>query len=109
MKPLSKQERLDVDIRFLLANERTLLAWVRTGVALQAGGLALNHFGSSQNGWVGVVIILLGTITAGIGYIRFRAADRAIRCGQLPTPGYGPTLEVGSVMAVGLVILLAYR
>lgn len=30
---------LDVDARFLLANERTLLAWVRTSLTLLAAGV----------------------------------------------------------------------
>ena len=29
------------DYRFTLANERTLLAWLRTGLALVAGGVAV--------------------------------------------------------------------
>ncbi|MFC7482946.1 YidH family protein [Luedemannella flava] len=33
--------RRDIDVRFLLANERTLLAWLRTALALMAGGVAL--------------------------------------------------------------------
>jgi putative membrane protein len=31
------------DYRFTLANERTFLAWVRTGLALDAAGLAVLH------------------------------------------------------------------
>ena len=30
---------MDVDARFLLANERTLLAWVRTSLTLLAAGV----------------------------------------------------------------------
>ena len=30
----------DPDYRFTLANERTFLAWIRTALALSAGGLA---------------------------------------------------------------------
>src|SRR5690606_38863468 len=32
------------DYRFSLANERTFLAWIRTGLALIAGGLAVAQF-----------------------------------------------------------------
>ena len=35
--------KIDIDVRFLLANERTLLAWIRTAVTLQAGGLAVTQ------------------------------------------------------------------
>ncbi|MHA7279859.1 YidH family protein [Arthrobacter sp. MDT2-2] len=35
----------DPDPRFTLANERTFLAWIRTALALIAGGVALEVFG----------------------------------------------------------------
>lgn len=97
---------LDPDVRFLLANERTLLAWIRTGLALQAGGFALAHFsdGSTSGQVAGILAILFGGFMAVIGYSRFRAADRAIRRGELPRQGVGPTLEVGIVVLTALVL-----
>jgi putative membrane protein len=107
--PISAEDRFDPDVRFLLANERTLLAWVRTGLALQAGGLALAHFSSDQfAGPFGVFIVLFGALTAAMGYSRYHAADRAIRRAQLPLPGVGPVLEVGLVVMVGLAFTAAY-
>ena len=32
------------DVRFSLANERTFLAWIRTALALLAGGIAVEAF-----------------------------------------------------------------
>jgi putative membrane protein len=99
---------LDIDIRFLLANERTLLAWIRTGLALQAGGFALAHFsdGSTSGEAAGILAILFGGAMAVIGYSRFRAADKAIRDGRLPRQGVGPTLEVGIVVLTAIVLAL---
>ena len=102
----SKLGGLDPDIRFLLANERTLLAWIRTGLALQAGGFALAHFsdGSTGSQVGGILAILFGGCMALIGYSRFRAADTAIRSGNLPRTGVGPTIEVIIVILTALVL-----
>ena len=102
----SKPEQLDVDVRFLLANERTLLAWVRTALALIAGGIALTQFGERTKFQIalGVATILIGACMAVVGYIRFRSADKAIRSGHLPALGYGHVFQVGGVIGFALVL-----
>jgi putative membrane protein len=97
----------DPDARFLLANERTLLAWVRTALTLVAGGLILTQLAdtSTMRLGVGVTAILSGAIMAVLGYVRFRAADRAIRAAQLPIRGRGPAIQV--LMVIGFAIAIA--
>ncbi|MBC7581392.1 DUF202 domain-containing protein [Aeromicrobium sp.] len=101
-----KSGGLDPDVRFLLANERTLLAWIRTGLALQAGGFALAHFSDGGVGSevAGILAILFGGFMAIIGYNRFRVADTAIRNGVLPKQGAGPKLEVAVVVLTAIVL-----
>ncbi|MFI5270706.1 MAG: YidH family protein [Candidatus Saccharimonadales bacterium] len=102
------KSRFEPDIRFLLANERTLLAWIRTSIALQAGGLVLAHFSSNAiiQRVASVLIVGLGGWTAYIGYSRFKAADNAIRSEQLPSIGYAPPIQAGSVIIVAIVLIL---
>lgn len=102
----SKKEKLDVDARFLLANERTLLAWIRTSLAVEAGGLALATV-HKQRPIIGVTILLLGAVVAWIGYHRYRAADRAIRAGELPHAGTGPALQVYGIVAIAILLAIA--
>ena len=106
---MNKQEKLDVDIRFLLANERTLLAWIRTALTMQAGGIALAHFVSdSVLGFAtGITAIIAGAVFAVIGYRRFRAADKAIRAGKLPRLDKGPASEVALIVMIAVVLGLA--
>lgn len=102
------KNRFEPDIRFLLANERTLLAWIRTSIALQAGGLALAHFSSNViiQHVVSILIVGLGGWMAYMGYSRFRAADRAIRDEKLPSIGYAPLIQAGSVIIIAVVLML---
>lgn len=92
---------LDVDIRFLLANERTLLAWVRTGLTLIAGGVAVAFISpESKYGTIaGLGAILFGGILSFVGYVRYQVADAAIRAGKLPATGIG-----GFIVVLGVAI-----
>lgn len=99
-------QELDVDVRFLLANERTLLAWIRTSLAVQAGGLALSAV-HKHHPYIGIIILLLGAIVAIIGYHRFRVADRSIRSHHLPPAGTGPALQVYGIVAIALLLAIA--
>ncbi len=99
---------LDPDTRFLLANERTLLAWVRTALALMAGGLAFTQIGAKTLAQtsLGLIVILSGALVAVTGYQRYLAADIAIRAGRLPGAGHGPGLQVAGIvfLAFGLAV-----
>lgn len=100
------QQELDVDIRFLLANDRTLLAWVRTSLAVLAGGLVLMQVHKGHQ-IIGIVVLAAGALVALIGYSRYRAADRAIRAGRLPHTGYGPAAEVALVVCLAVALGVA--
>jgi len=104
------KKRLDPDARFLLANERTFLAWIRTALAVMVGGIALAQLGhdSTTQQTVGVVVILLGGFMAVIGYLRFQAADRAIRQGQLPVTGREPLIQTGGILAVAVILVITH-
>ncbi len=77
-------------IRDRLANERTLLAWLRTGLAFMGLGLVIARFAwlarvagiadaeSMHARIVGIVLVLIGGATAGLGAERTRAYARII-------------------------------
>lgn len=100
---------IDVDIRFLLANERTLLAWIRTGLTIIAGGVAVAFIATdSRYGTIaGVGAIAFGGILAIIGYIRYQVADAAIRSGKLPATGIGGIVVVLGTIIFTIMLLLA--
>lgn len=104
----SKNEMIDPDVRFLLANERTLLAWIRTALAVVAGGVALTQIGKDSNAQniIGIAAIMLGGFMAVVGYIRFQAADKAIRRGELPTIGREPIIQAASVAVIAFALII---
>jgi putative membrane protein len=103
-------DRREPDYRFSLANERTLLAWVRTALALDVAGLGVVRFapplaGEAGRELVGGVLILLGAVSAWSGYRRFLATDQAIRAGD-PLPAHAAPRVLAAVLAVVSVVVL---
>jgi putative membrane protein len=98
---------VDPDARFLLANERTLLAWLRTSVTVQAGGVGILHFAPSLdlNGLIGAALILVGAVCGLSGYRRWAVADQAIRRGELPRRGTGPGVVALAVVLLAIILL----
>jgi len=102
------KNELDIDVRFVLANERTLLAWIRTGLTLIAGGVAVAFIATDSNygTLAGLGAIAFGGLLSAIGYTRYRAADSAIREGVLPSTGVGGLLVVVGVIVFAVVLIL---
>ena len=101
----------DPDYRFSLANERTFLAWIRTALALAAGGLGatalLEDFPGEE--YLGLALLALSFITAGLSYRRWALAETAMRLGQPLPPSRLPLLlaVAVSVVAVASAVLVA--
>jgi putative membrane protein len=103
------------DYRFSLANERTLLAWARTALGLEAAGLGVIRFAPPLAGGrelLGAALVALGGLAAWNGYRRFVAVDRAIRAdARLPVSRAPLVLSasLAAMAAVAIVLLLADR
>lgn len=104
------------DPRWSLANERTLLAYSRTALALVVAGLAVSgsHAVAGAPAWlaaVGLPMIALGAVLAYSSRGRFLEAQHAMRTGEpLPPPSTAALLPYGiALIAVAAVALAAYQ
>ncbi len=103
----------DPDYRFSLANERTFLAWIRTSLAIIAGGVAVltlvPEFGPSWSRHaVGILLLLLASVVAGVSFRRWERAELALRTGQsLPPPSLLRIVSGGVAACALLVLVLA--
>ncbi|BDZ55834.1 hypothetical protein GCM10025870_29070 [Agromyces marinus] len=85
-EPSWRREGTDPDYRFTLANERTFLAWIRTALALLAGGVLLDQFAIGLEPRIVVLILaIVLAVSAAVlsigAYTRWRANEVAMRHG----------------------------
>jgi putative membrane protein len=98
------------DYRFSLANERTFLAWIRTGLALIAGGLACAQFLpplpiAHLRELISVALLLLGGIVALRAVDHWARTERAMRTGtDLPASRFPAILAI--VVFLGAILLM---
>ncbi|UTT69681.1 DUF202 domain-containing protein [Arthrobacter sp. DNA4] len=96
------------DPRFTLANERTFLAWIRTSLALLAGGVAVEAFMADlfdprlRKG-LAVLLLVLALLIGGGSFFRWLNVERAIRRkAPLPLPWIAPVLAIGGGVAAAI-------
>jgi putative membrane protein len=114
-------------LRLHQANERTLLAWVRTGIALMAFGFAIARFGvflrqvaalrpaplphsSFGSSWVGAALVALGMLANLLATLRFASIRRGIERGELGAPSIALPYVLGitvTLIGLAMTVLLA--
>lgn len=97
------------DPRFSLANERTFLAWNRTALALIAGGVALEALGVDLRPDLrlaaSLLLIVAGLVVPVLAWIEWGRTERALRSSStLPGSTTGSCLTV-TLVIVGMLIL----
>lgn len=110
-RPALRDVGSDPDYRFTLANERTFLAWVRTALALLAGGVAvatvLPEFGpAGSRRAVGLLLMGFAVAVAGASYLRWERTERAMREGRPLPPTSMTRLVAAGVTVVACVVAL---
>lgn len=114
------------DSRILQANERTLLAWLRTALALITFGFVLARVDAWLHGiarsdapvrespataWIGAGFIALGLLANALAIVRFVRTGRALRKGaDLPTDAFPVAFAaVSTLLGVMLAVYLIAR
>jgi putative membrane protein len=120
--------RPEETLRLHQANERTMLAWIRTGIALMAFGFAIARFGlflrevaavgsvpthrmhGLGSAWLGAALVALGMLANLLATIRYGQERRAIERGDVGAP---PALLVyalgltATLVGLAMTVLLA--
>lgn len=116
--------RSETRAREHLANERTLLAWIRTAIALMGLGFVVARFGlflreisaigghplpaeTSYSGPIGILLVASGLLAVGISTYRFFQAREQIEHGRFEPEAF-PEITVVVVTLVAGAALIAY-
>jgi putative membrane protein len=105
------------DVREHLANERTLLSWVRTGVSLLSFGLVIERLGaqvgsSGSSALFGLALAVLGCLVLVLGAGQFLRSRRGIERGEFVSSATAYLVVVaGSLVLAGafMIYLLLSR
>jgi putative membrane protein len=106
----AEDDREDPDYRFTLANERTFLAWIRTALALIAGGVAVVQLIPAlsipglRHG-LGVALTVAGGVLAVLAVRRWRSVQAAMsEDAELPR-SHMPILLAGAIVVLTIALI----
>ena len=98
-------------MRFSLANERTFLAWIRTGLGLIALGVGVATFVSTQMAsgvslLLAAGLVLLGGAVAAASWFRWLRVERSMRSGQGIPPSRMALVLAGAIAVLAVVSVI---
>jgi putative membrane protein len=112
------------DSREYLANERTFLAWVRTGIGIMAFGFVVVKFSlfvrqltlltgkvadlpnKGYSSVIGIVILILGAFIIPLAYFRYRQVNSQLDEGKYTNSKILPLLLTVLLMLVSLTLII---
>lgn len=101
-------------MRDLMANSRTLLAWIRTAVSFAGLGFVVARFGAytglqHASSAIGILLALIGLAFTGLGYAQFlQTVELEKGPPGSPVPLHWPTLTAAGCCAVTCAVLAVY-
>lgn len=108
-----QDEGSEPDYRFSLANERTFLAWIRTALALIAGGVLLSHLIEASGALVSLLSSLLamgGAALGGAAFYRWKGNEMAMRHSRpLPRSIIFALLAAGTLVVAVIAAVMLLR
>ena len=114
--PRWRDEGREPDYRFSLANERTFLAWIRTALALLAGGVVVDQFATKLQPQLVFIAIAVGlsvlsTVLCGMAYLRWRDNEISMRHGRALKSNLSLplTAAVTLLLAAGIAVSMVMR
>lgn len=114
----SDEDSKKQDARFHLANERTLLAWIRTSIGIMAFGFVVVKFSlflkqlallvgkelvSSNGGYssvIGILLVAVGAVVLLLAYIKYKQTER-----KLLEDSYKPSSKLVFTLTVTILIM----
>lgn len=101
----------ELDYRFTLANERTFLAWVRTALALIAGGVAVVQLVPAfsipgiRHG-LGMLLTALGGVLAVLAVGRWHRVQTAMQRGDDLPRSRMPVMLAGAILVIAILVIV---
>lgn len=101
-----------------LANERTFLAWIRTGIAIMGFGFVVVKFSlfirqlsialdqdivlpeKGYSSMIGILLVCIGAVSVLLAFIRYRSIER-----KLLSQTYFPSFKLSMILTVSLLVI----
>ena len=110
-----------------LANERTLLAWIRTSIGIMVFGFVVVKFSlfikqmslllgdkslsqhKEYSGILGIALVALGAITTLLAYIRYRKTEKQLNEGNYKHSSSLIVIIIASIFLVSMLLIFYYN